>query len=338
MLTQADVTGSGDDAAMLDPTPHTVFDLIALGEPLIEFNQRDPARPDFTRGFGGDTSNAAIAAARLGARVAYVSQVGDDAFGRDLLALWHTENVATDGVRVLPGADTGLYFVSHGPAGHEFSYRRAGSAAARMTPADLPLALLAHTRWLHVSGISLAISGSACDAALAAIHHARAAGARISFDLNYRARLWPPARALALARQVLADCDLFLPGVDEMHTLTGLTDPDAIIDWAHAQGARAVALKLGPAGCRISGGDNRTERSSLPGHLVTAVDATGAGDCFAGACLSQLARGKSLAEAARLANVAAALSTQGFGAVNPLPRLADLAAAGVVIQGLADQR
>jgi len=70
---------------------------------------------------------------------------------------------------------------------------------------------------------------------------------------------------------------------------------------------------------------------------VTAVDATGAVDCFAGACLSQLARGKSLADAARLANVAAALSTQGFGAVNPLPRLADLAAAGVVISGPAGQ-
>ena len=335
MPTQAELTDTGDDVAMTEPTLHTPFDLIALGEPLIEFNQRNPARPEFTRGFGGDTSNAAIAAARLGARVAYVSQVGDDAFGRDLLALWRTENVATDGVRVLAGADTGLYFVSHGPAGHEFSYRRAGSAAARMTPADLPLALLAHTRWLHVSGISLAISGSACDAALAAIHHARAAGARISFDLNYRARLWPPARALALARQVLADCDLFLPGVEEMHTLTGLTDTDAIIDWAHAQGARAVALKLGPAGCRISDG---VQRSSVPGHPVTAVDATGAGDCFAGACLSQLARGKSLADAARLANVAAALSTQAFGAVNPLPGQADLAAAaGVIINGSKEQ-
>jgi 2-dehydro-3-deoxygluconokinase len=301
------------------------FDLIALGEPLIEFNQRDPASPVFSRGFGGDTSNAAIAAARLGARVAYVCQVGDDAFGHGLLALWQAEGVATDGVRLLSGADTGLYFVSHGPTGHQFSYRRAGSAAARMTPADLPLALLARTRWLHVSGISLAISSSACDAALAAIAQARAAGAKISFDLNYRPRLWPPARALALTRQALADCDLFLPSVDEVQLLTGLDRPDAVIDWAHGQGARRVALKLGPAGCRVSDG---RQRETLPGHAVTAVDATGAGDCFAGACLSQLARGATLADAARLANVAAALSTRGFGAVDPLPRPADLAAAG----------
>ena len=303
--------------------PEPLYDLIAIGEPLIEFNQRDPASAEFQRGFGGDTSNAVIAAARLGACSAYISQVGDDAFGRDLLALWRDEGVATDGVRLLAGGDTGLYFVSHGDAGHEFSYRRAGSAAARMTPADLPRGLLARTRWLHASGISLAISDSACDAVLEAMALARAAGARISFDLNYRPRLWPPARALALTRQVLAGCDLFLPSVDEIETLTGLRDPDAIIDWAHGQGARAVALKLGPAGCRVSDGQGRL---TLPGHPVAAIDATGAGDCFAGACLSQLARGASLADAARLANRAAALSTLGFGAVGPLPRTADLAA------------
>ena len=297
------------------------FDLIAIGEPLIEFNQRDPAAPAFQRGFGGDTSNTVIAAARLGARAGYISQVGDDVFGADLLALWRVEGVATEGVRTLPGADTGLYFVSHGSAGHEFSYRRAGSAAARMTPADLPRALLARTRWLHASGISLAISASACDAVLEAIAIARAAGARISFDLNYRPRLWPPARALALTRPVLADCDLFLPSADEIQALTGLSDPDSVIDWAHGQGARAVALKLGAAGCRVSDG---VRRLSLPGHAVAAVDATGAGDCFAGACLAWLARGASLADAARSANRAAALSTLGFGAVAPLPHTLDL--------------
>ena len=69
----------------------------------------------------------------------------------------------------------------------------------------------------------------------------------------------------------------------------------------------------------------------MPGHAVTPVDATGAGDCFAGACLSQLARGATLADAARVANVAAALSTQGFGALGPLPRAAELVRMGMVL-------
>jgi 2-dehydro-3-deoxygluconokinase len=124
-----------------------------------------------------------------------------------------------------------------------------------------------------------------------------------------------------MTRRVLAGCDLFLPSVDEVTLLTGLETPEAIIAWAHAQGARAVVLKLGALGCVVSDGVNVTP---LPSLRVTPVDATGAGDCFAGACLAQLARGATLVEAARVANVAAALSTKGFGAVEPLPRWAQI--------------
>ena len=301
----------------MDPAKDDSYDLVAIGEPLIEFNQRDPARPQFQMGFGGDTSNCVIAAARLGARCAYVSQVGDDTFGQALLGLWKREGVASEGVRVVPGAPTGMYFVSHGDKGHEFSYRRAGSASSLITPADLPTALIGCSRQLHVSGISLAISTSACDTALKAIAIARSAGAKVSFDLNYRARLWPAPRALALTRQVLQDCDLFLPSVDEIAQLTGLHQPQDIVRWALDQGARAVVLKLGEKGCAVSDG---TGLMNLPATTVQAVDATGAGDCFAGACLAMLARGATLLEAARVANVAAALSTLGYGAVDPLPR------------------
>ena len=155
-------------------------DIVALGEPLVEFNQ---ARADdshtYLQGFGGDTSNMAIAAARLGARAGYVTRVGDDAFGRMFIALWASEGVATQGVAVDADAPTGVYFVTHGPGGHEFSYLRAGSAASRMSPASLPRDVIRAAKLVHVSGISQAISASACDAALAAMDEARAAGASV---------------------------------------------------------------------------------------------------------------------------------------------------------------
>ena len=114
-------------------------DIVALGEPLVEFNQARADDPStYLQGFGGDTSNMAIAAARVGARAGYVTRVGDDAFGRMFVALWQREGVATDGVAVDPDAPTGVYFVTHGARGHEFSYLRAGSAASRMAPATLP--------------------------------------------------------------------------------------------------------------------------------------------------------------------------------------------------------
>jgi 2-dehydro-3-deoxygluconokinase len=105
----------------------------------------------------------AIAAARLGARAGYVSRVGDDAFGRALLRLWADERVDARGVATDSGAPTGVYFVTHGPSGHEFSYLRVGSAASRMEPASLPMDVIRGARLVHVSGISQAISGSACD-------------------------------------------------------------------------------------------------------------------------------------------------------------------------------
>src|SRR5215467_11734711 len=156
--------------------------IVALGEPMIEFNQARGDVPNaYVLGYGGDTSNMAIAAARLAgaaARVGYITRVGDDTFGRMFMELWHREGVDTRGVALDATAPTGVYFVTHGAQGHEFSYLRAGSAASRMVPEGLPQDVLGGASILHVSGISQAISSSACDTVFAAIEAAAARGAR----------------------------------------------------------------------------------------------------------------------------------------------------------------
>ena len=300
------------------------WDVVAMGEGLVEFNQRGSDAREYRLGHGGDTSNCVIAASRLGARCAYITQVGDDRFGTELLELWRRENVALDGVRVLAGGVTGLYFVDHGPQGHRFSYRRAGSAASLLRAEDVSQPLVAQARWLLVSGISPAISASARAGVKDAVQFARSHGTKVSYDLNFRPALASVEAARAMAAEVLPNCDLFFPSVDEIAMLTGVGEANDILRWSHEQGARAAVLKLGAQGCLVSEGGVIT---AVPGVPAKPVDATGAGDCFAGACLSRLAKGESLVEAARFANRAAAFSTQGFGAVEPLPRLADLAPA-----------
>jgi 2-dehydro-3-deoxygluconokinase len=292
-------------------------DIVAIGEPMIEFNQVEPGEPRYLQGFGGDTSNAIIAAARTGARTAYVTRLGDDEFGRMLLALWRAEGVSTEGVALDPRAHTAAYFVTHGPQGHAFSYLRTGSAASRQRPDELPLALVRGARYVHASGISMAISDSAADAVLAAFEAGRTAGARISFDPNLRLKLWPLPRARALIAAAAALSDCFFPSLDDAQVLTGLTDPGAVLDWAHRLGAKHVFLKLGSDGSVVSDG---TRRERIAALKVNAVDATGAGDCYCGAALARLALGDSIWQAARYANTAAALATTGFGAVAPLPR------------------
>jgi len=294
------------------------FDIVALGEAMVEFNAaRATDAPTWLQGFGGDTSNAIVAAARLGARTAYVTRVGDDPFGRRLRDLWRDEGVATEGVDVDPERPTGVYFVSHGERGHAFSYLRHGSAASAMTPAGLPQHVLRAARMLHLSAISQAISTSACDACFAAIDSARRAGARIAYDTNLRLALWPLARAKAVILATLRMADFALPSHDDAKHLFGDDEPLRIVDACHAQGARVVVLKLGDDGCLVSDG-TRNER--IAGHRVASVDATGAGDCFDGAFEARIAAGDDAFTAARYANAAAALATTGYGAVAPLPR------------------
>jgi 2-dehydro-3-deoxygluconokinase len=291
--------------------------VLALGEPMIEFNQTEPHRPDYLQGFGGDTSNAIIACARQGVPSGYITGVGDDQFGRMLTDLWHREEVDTSGVSVDPSAHTAAYFVTHDAGGHVFSYLRKGSAASRMTPAGLPVALIENARTLHLSAISQAISASARETVFRAIEIARAAGVKVAYDTNLRLKLWSIESAREVMIRTIALSDYLLPSLEDMRALSGLDDTDAILDWCFEHGARNVVLKLGKEGCVAA---TPAARTAIAGHRVRAIDATGAGDCFDGAFLARLHFGDDLVVAARYANAAAALTTTGFGAVAPMPR------------------
>ncbi len=298
-------------------TADKTFDIIALGEPMIEFNQLPTDHRMYRQGYGGDTSNFAVAAARHGARVAYITRIGRDAFGEALLGLWREEGVDATGVAVDESANTGLYFVTHSEKGHAFTYLRAASAASRMRREDVPVPLIERARYLHVSGISQAISESACDAVLYAVERARAAGVKVSYDPNLRLKLWDLARAKPVILATAALSDHFLPSLDDVRRLSGLDDPEAIHEWCLTLGAKAVTLKIGPKG--VIAGDGQ-ERWRIPGNPVDAVDATGAGDCFDGAFIARIAAGDSIPDAARYANAAAALTTTGYTAIEPIPR------------------
>ena len=292
------------------------MDIVSLGEPLYEFSQIPGEGVRYLQGFGGDTMNCAIAAARQGAKAGYITRLGDDEFGRQFLQLWRAEGLDISGVGIDPQAHTAVYFITHGSDGHLFSYLRKGSAASRMRPADLPLDLIREAKFLHTSGISQAISDSACDTVFAAVEAARGAGVRIAYDSNLRLRLWPLARARAVIRATIALADFFLLSMEDAEALCGRKDADAILDWCHEAGAKVVALKLGAAG--VVGSDSK-RREKIAGHAVNCVDTTGAGDCFAGALLARMAAGDDFWEGLRYANAAAALATTGFGAVAPLP-------------------
>ncbi len=292
-------------------------DIVCLGEPMAEFSELPDGPPGhYLAGFGGDTSNCAIAAARQGAKVGYLTALGADAFGDAFIDLWRREGVDSRHVRRDPAAHTAVYFISHGPDGHEFSYLRQGSAASRITPDDIPEDYLAGARFLPVSGSSQAISDSACDAVFHAIDLARRHGTRVSYDVNLRPSLWPLARARAVIEATAKTADVVFTNVEEGAALTGLDKADAIAEHYLALGPTVVVVKDGPAGALVATEDMC---EAIPGHRVEAVDASGAGDTFDGAFLVETLRGADAITAGRYANAAAALSTTGYGAVTPIP-------------------
>jgi len=150
-----------------------------------------------------------------------------------------------------------------------------------------------------------------------AIEAAKAANVAVAYDSNLRLRLWSLARAKAVITATIALADYFLPSLDDVRLLCGLEHPEAIVDWCHRLGVAHVALKLGAEGVLASDGHTR---QNICAHRVDCVDATGAGDCFAGCFLACLSQGEDFWQAVRYANAAAALTTTGFGAVAPLPR------------------
>jgi 2-dehydro-3-deoxygluconokinase len=301
-------------------------DLLCMGEAMLEFNQLPPG-PDgrvlYLQGHGGDTSNAAIAAVRSGASAGYITAIGRDGPGDALMALWRQEGVDTGTVQRTDAAPTGIYLVTHDERGHHASFYRAGSAASRMQPADVPEAAIRAARVLHLSGISQAISDSACDAAFQAMEVARGAGVAISYDTNWRRALWPAPRAAAIIHASLAMADFGFPSLEDAQALTGLDDPDAIADFHLRLGCRLILLKCGGRGALVA---TPGRRERIVPHAVAAVDAIGAGDTFAGAFLARHLAGEEPFAAARYANAAAALTTTGYGAVAPIPRRAEVEA------------
>lgn len=290
-------------------------DLICFGEPLFELSNVGPDQ--WVSGVGGDISNVAVASARQGVHSAVITKLGDDPLGTSIRDFWHSEGVDDTFVQTLPGTQTGLYLITHRDGEHHFEYRREGSAASRIKPGELADEAFKDVSIAHFSGISQAISASSRAATEEAIQNAKKYGAQISYDPNLRLKLWSLEQAQKVISDTLRYVDILLPGLDDARLLTGLTQPEEIIQHFRSRGPSIVALTMGQAGVLVSFGD---EVRHIPSPRVSAVDASGAGDCFDGAFLSQLIQGRTVCDASLYAAAAAALSVQGHGAAKSIPR------------------
>jgi len=296
-------------------------DVLSIGEPMVELCATSPGRlsvvEEFRRGWGGDTSNFAVAAVRLGGSAGYVCRLGGDEFGHSFLDLWQREGVDASRVIVEPDGFTAVYIISLTEGGgHDFTYYRAGSAASRYSPRDLDTEYVAKAKILHTSGISLAVSGSLREASLDAMRICKEAGGMVSFDVNMRPKLWPLDVARAACRRAVRESDVVFASVEDARILYGVGEPERAAEKLRSLGAGTAVIKQGGEGCHIS-----SEWASFdsPGYSVDVVDTTGSGDAFDAAFMIGLLEKWGMEESAAFANAVGALTATGLGAVAPIP-------------------
>jgi len=272
----------------------------------------------FERGWGGDTSNVIVAAARLGKSCGYICRLGDDEFGKSFLEMWGRENIDTSNVIIEKGAFTGIYFISILNGGrHDFTYYRRDSAASHLSPVDIDPDYVKRARIFHSSGISQAISASCREAVFKAAEIAKRGNSMFSYDPNIRLKLWPVNTARAVTSYTFEIADIVMPSMEDAKIITGYSSCERAAKEILKMGPRIVAVKMGAEGCLIV---TKDETVRAPGFDVRVIDTTGAEDAFDSAFLTGILEGFSLEEAAKFANAAAALKTLGRGAVAPLPR------------------
>lgn len=304
------------------------MDVVTIGESMAVFTPASGGlmrqAVTFTRRIGGAESNVAVGLARLGHRVGWISRVGDDEFGKAILSFLQGEGVDVSRTKIDPEAPTGLYFKEkRRPNDTRVYYYRGGSAASRLTPADLDEKYLAAAKYLHITGITPALSESCRETIFAAIAIARRCGVKIVFDPNLRLKLWSQAdEAKEVLLRIAAQADILLPGAAEAAFLFG---DRPVEKWGKRlldSGASLVVIKLGAKGAHYF---TATHNEYVPGFPVKhVVDPVGAGDGFAAGLLSGLLDGLSLAEAVRRANAVGALVTMIEGDADGMPERGDV--------------
>jgi 2-dehydro-3-deoxygluconokinase len=300
--------------------------VVTAGETMMLVAPSAPGRlrhaGNVTLSIGGAESNVAIGLSRLGIPASWVSALGEDEPGELVLHRVRAEGVDTGAVRRVPDRPTGLYLREEVAGATRVYYYRRGSAASTLAPGAFDPSILDGAAFLHLTGITGALSAECLEFLTWAAKTAGAAGVRVSYDVNYRSRLWEPSAARAATEALLPSVDVLLVGDEEARALWEW-DADACLERFPDTGPSEVVVKLGARGCAatIDG-----ERLTSPGFPARQLDPIGAGDAFAAGYLAATLWGRDPSERLRTANAMGAFCVQNLGDYEGLPSRRELTA------------
>ena len=292
-------------------------DVLTVGETMLRFSPPGVERLIQARNIeswvAGSESNVAATLCALGCTATWAGRLPDNPLGQRIAAELRALGVDTSAVvwTSEPGDRVGTFYFEAAapPRPAQTIYDRAGSSASRLTPADLPDALFATHRHLHVSGITPALSPSCAETVVDAIARANAQRMSVSLDVNYRAKLWTPEQAAAALHMLLPRVTLLICAVGDAAALFGISADSA------ADCARELQQRFGVPECVVTAGakgaascDRSGVSESVEAFPVEAsIGRLGSGDAFAAGYLAAYLADGSLTERLRLGAAAAAL-------------------------------
>ncbi|MEU6646978.1 sugar kinase [Saccharomonospora sp. NPDC046836] len=265
-------------------------EVLCVGEAMAVFVPAELAPPHevrtWRRAIGGAESNVACALAGLGVPSAWLGAVGDDAFGRALLADLTAAGVDVSSAYTDPVRPTGLYVKETAASGSAMRYYRAGSAASAMGPDLASIVDSSGARLLHLSGITPALSDSCLDLVRALLTTPRDTRL-MSFDVNWRPGLWA-GRGPAVLAELAGLADIVLTGADEAEQVWGTGEPDRLRELLPRPSV--IVVKHGERGATLL--ERGRPPVFEPALAVDVVEPVGAGDAFAAGFLAATLRGE----------------------------------------------
>lgn len=310
-------------------------DVLTLGEVVVDIFASPISTPlkeatDFTIALGGSQANVAVTLTRLGASAGFIGKAGADPFGERFMELLRSEGVETSHFTLVRGSPTPVAWVdASDPRNVDFIFYRGASGELR--PEDINPAYIASARLFLYNSVTL--TGGSREAVRHAVRLAKQNGVLISYDVNYRAPLWPDrAEARQRILEGMQGADILKANEVDIELLAGTSDLPAAARWILQQGVQLCLVTLGSGGTYFNNG--RAE-GHVPAFQVDALDTTGCGDAFVGGLVYGLLgtslelpalEEPTLRRLVRYANAVGALTATGMGAMAPLPNRAKVEA------------
>ena len=295
-------------------------DIVCIGESLIELSADESLTyaTVLNKYFGGDTITTAVAASRLGAKVGYITVVGNDYLKDFLLDAWGCEGLDTSQTRLSEGAN-GLYFIARCKNGQkEFVYYRKKTAATALCEANISPDYIKNTQYVYSTGITQSLSISAREAVKTAFKIARENDIKVAYDFNYTSRVWDVDEAKEAFEEVLPYIDIaFMNFEHDVKPLYALESADLAIKGLWDKGVSIVVVREADGSVSLGYNGEIITQSQI--EKAEIVDSTGSGDAFNGAFLYGLANGYTPFESLRLALIMNYYQVQGIGAIKSIP-------------------